>query len=219
MDRRIETAALCEKWVSYQSSGLRYEPFTLSRINKRKKSLMKSLQWLCLILAPLVISSCTAQSALSPSGMDNLASSSHVGCLSLIHGHSPTNGALENYLYLMIICQGERQSADSEFTSGVNGDPMSKAQLDYSWKTTTGQISVSITWNTASGDIFIGTTKFNLKSGNVFTIARLPDGKLRAQQCGTLGLHSNYKEALQFIRVHGNSDNVVRTAKFFGLDE
>lgn len=181
---------------------------------------MRILQRIFLIFMLFEMSSCSGRADLAATGSEDSASSSHVGCLSIVHGHSPTNGALENYLYLVIICQGAKQSDIRGFTSGVNGDPMSKAELDYAWETTTGSsISVPIFWKIGSEDILIGNNTFNRKNGNVFTIVRQPNGKLEAQQCGTLGLHADSKDAVQFIRRQCSANKLVGAVKFYGVDE
>jgi hypothetical protein len=155
-------------------------------------------------------------------GTESSGSLTNIGCLSIVEGYSVKNGSAtgdkKKLLYLMIICSGVKPAADQEVGGGIEGDPMSKPEIYYQWGTTTGPARASLEWNTASDTISIGGKEFNREDGDTFFIERKADGSLFAQQCGKLGPDADFLKLAKRIRDTMRDNDLVRAAKFRGVD-
>lgn len=156
-------------------------------------------------------------------GMDSTSSSTHVGCISILKGYAVEHGRAvgdrQNLVYLMILCSDTKAAADQQVGGGVEGNPMSKPFIYYTWKTTNGTARVSIDWNTRSDIISIGSQEFERAKGNAFFIERKSDGKLIAKQCGTLDSSASFPEIAKQIRENLPNDELIKSAKFRGVDQ
>lgn len=185
---------------------------------------MKLIITLQAIVIGLGLSACSGGSGnFSAAGTSDLACKTHPGCLSIVHGHPLVSGGTtrrtENYLYLMVLCPGVKASENSEQSSGIDGDPITEPDIQYEWKTTSGKIHIALQWNTRTEKVLIGSNQFTRTNGNVFVIIRMPDGQLSALQCGSLGLHAEYQDAIRYIRYQCETNEIVNKARFYIIDK
>jgi hypothetical protein len=200
-----------------------YVPFDTTAFNRIEVEVMRDMLLFALILALFVPACDMGGGSFCATGTESVGSTTYVGCLSTVKGRAVQNGHAigerQSLLYLMIICPDVTAAANQGSGGGVEGNPMIKPKIYYEWQTTNGPVRVSFEWDTRKDRILVGGQEFMRPNGNVFVIERQPNGKLFAQQCGTLGSNASLGDVAYEIRRKLPGDHFVSSAKFRSIDD
>lgn len=142
-------------------------------------------------------------------GERSMALSSPIGVVDIVDGRderdeggSPRSQAL---LFFVIFCPNMRPLG----SEGRSDYGRYVSSFNFTWKTETGPVSTSISWDRRRDTVSIAGRSFQRQLGNVFVIRRETDGGFVPQQLSTLGERADFLGVLQHVKSELPHDPVV----------
>ena len=112
----------------------------------------------------------------------------------------------QSLLHLLVVCPYM-----TGITNRGSGSSFAPRQNRYSldWGTSTGHVSVAVSWDKRTDRVTVGGASFGRATGNVFIAKREPSGRLTATQLPSIDPNARGIDAVRYIRQQMSNDSVI----------
>lgn len=117
-----------------------------------------------------------------------------------------TAGPQQSLLHLLVVCPDmtgiTNRGSGSSFAPGQN-------RYTLNWGTTTGHVSVAVSWDKRTDRVIVSGASFGRATGNVFVVKRETSGRLITTQLPSIAPNARAIDAVRYIRQQMSNDSVI----------